>query len=76
MRRLETGVVQCPDDWPGIFIRGDRALHFAMVIKSISARAGLLDPIEKGVLEEMTALFFSCHNQTVHDVQRIKRDEA
>ena len=24
--RLETGTVQCGDDWPGVFIRGDAAL--------------------------------------------------
>jgi predicted nucleic acid-binding Zn ribbon protein len=26
-KRLETGVVQAEDDWPGVFIRGDRALR-------------------------------------------------
>ena len=25
MSRLETGVVRCDGDWPGIFIRGDEA---------------------------------------------------
>ena len=28
--RVETGPVQFGDDWPGVFIRGDNALAFAM----------------------------------------------
>lgn len=27
--RLETGVVQCGEDWPGVFIRGDEAAYYA-----------------------------------------------
>jgi hypothetical protein len=29
MKRLETGVVQINGDWPGVFIRGDDALHYS-----------------------------------------------
>ncbi len=29
-KRVETGAVQFGDDWPGLFIRGDEALFFAM----------------------------------------------
>lgn len=25
--RLQTGIVQCDEDWPGVFIRGDEAQH-------------------------------------------------
>ena len=28
--RVETGSLQINDDWPGIFIRGDNALGYAM----------------------------------------------
>lgn len=29
VQRIETGVVQFCDDWPGIFLRGDEALALA-----------------------------------------------
>ena len=29
VERVETGVIQFGDDWPGVFIRGDHALQFA-----------------------------------------------
>ena len=32
--RLETGIVQCDDDWPGVFIRGDSALGYALGIEN------------------------------------------
>jgi hypothetical protein len=33
--RAETGVMQFGDDWPGVFIRGDNAMHFAYAIRGI-----------------------------------------
>jgi hypothetical protein len=32
-RRVETGVVQFGDDWPGVFIRGDCAFGYAMYLR-------------------------------------------
>lgn len=37
MARLETGVVQCGDDWPGIFIRGDDAFFLLQSITHVLA---------------------------------------
>lgn len=34
--RVETGVVQFNDDWPGIFIRGDNAIYFGYLLSNIS----------------------------------------
>ena len=31
--RVETGPVQFGDDWPGTFIRGDNAGHYAMYLQ-------------------------------------------
>jgi len=31
--RIETGSVQFGDDWPGVFIRGDNAAYYAMILK-------------------------------------------
>ena len=33
--RIETGVVQFGNDWPGVFIRGDEALGLASDIKIV-----------------------------------------
>lgn len=30
--RPETGPMQFGDDWPGVFIRGDNAMHYAMTL--------------------------------------------
>ncbi len=36
--RVETGALQINDDWPGVFIRGDNAMHYAMSIKQCLSR--------------------------------------
>jgi hypothetical protein len=33
-QRVESGVVQFGDDWPGVFIRGDNAMTFAHVLRA------------------------------------------
>lgn len=33
--RVETGVVQFGDDWPGIFLRGDAALPYSMYLRQL-----------------------------------------
>jgi hypothetical protein len=40
--RVETGVVQFGDDWPGIFLRGDNALYWSYVLHQIDGIRGLL----------------------------------
>lgn len=34
--RLETGVIQCGDDWPGVFIRGDEAMALGMALDRLA----------------------------------------
>ena len=36
--RVETGPIQFEDDWTGLFIRGDEALHYGMVIRDALER--------------------------------------
>lgn len=33
--RVETGPLQFNDDWPGVFIRGDNAMHYAHQIDMV-----------------------------------------
>lgn len=40
MGRPETGTMQFGDDWPGVFIRGDNAAHFAMALHTHLNRPG------------------------------------
>jgi hypothetical protein len=34
-KHIETGVTQCGDDWPGVFIRGDHAAMYALHLKAV-----------------------------------------
>src|SRR5262245_61148913 len=43
--RVETGAVQFGNDWPGLFVRGDQALHLAWCIEK-------LEPLMKTLLEK------------------------
>jgi hypothetical protein len=63
--RPETGVMQFPDDWPGIFLRGDDALRLAMTFDrlirwfetvSIQSCAG----VDLQVLRQHVAMLRSC----------------
>jgi hypothetical protein len=46
--RVETGAVQFGDDWPGLFVRGDQALHLAWCIAE-------LEPHIQALLEKLPA---------------------
>lgn len=58
--RVETGVVQFGDDWPGIFIRGDNAFAYARHLRAlidnpedvfgIAAAAGLATLLESCIV--------------------------
>lgn len=41
MSRVETGVVQFGEDWPGVFIRGDNALGYALALEAALEAAAL-----------------------------------
>ena len=47
--RVETGAVQFGDDWPGLFIRGDNCIFYAMVLESIIREVEALPPTTKMV---------------------------
>lgn len=51
-KRAATGVVQFGEDWPGVFIRGDNAGYYAMVLKDILARIPL-DFFDKTALKSL-----------------------
>lgn len=44
--RVETGVVQFGEDWPGTFVRGDMSMYYAMNLASVCDRLAALDSSE------------------------------
>lgn len=49
--RVETGVVQFGDDWPGVFIRGDNAAYYSMAAYRVSV--GTATPFEQQAVNEL-----------------------
>ena len=74
MQRLETGVVDCPDDWPGIFIRGDNALGYAIHL-AIVLENDTISGFEKASLKGLLDLLTSCNARTAQNIQKIQRVE-
>ena len=58
VERVETGVVRFGDDWPGVFIRGDNALAYAMYIHRFLEHPE--DLIAKANLEGLARLLIGC----------------
>lgn len=56
--RVECGVIQFGDDWPGIFIRGDNALALSMAIKGLAINP--YDMVFSGQVQELGRLLASC----------------
>jgi hypothetical protein len=71
-KRPETGVMQFGDDWPGIFIRGDNAMAFALNLEAALKVLG--DKAPRGVAlaysESLVKLLKSCDARTKPEVQR------
>lgn len=44
--RVETGVVQFNDDWPGVFIRGDCAFGYAMYLRAVLDNMDEINPTD------------------------------
>lgn len=56
--RVETGPIRFGDDWPGVFIRGDNAFYFGMILRSYME--GDRSPINEAVLKGLVANLSSC----------------
>lgn len=61
--RVETGPIQFGEDHPGLFVRGDQAGYYAMVLKqlveSLNQSETELDPIAMVQIDELQKLFAS-----------------
>lgn len=54
-RRAETGPMAFGDDWPGVFIRGDNAGWYAMLLRQHLENPGSLG-VNQSVLEGLVSL--------------------
>jgi hypothetical protein len=57
-----------PDDWPGIFIRGDNALAWALTLEH-----GPDDWLKENTIKQIVALLNSCDERRDPKVQQIER---
>ena len=62
--RVETGPIQFGDDWPGIFIRGDNALFFAI---AADQAAKLLGPEHRMLKAQLSGLADTLRSCSVGD---------
>lgn len=56
--RMESGPVQFGDDWPGVFFRGDNALHFSLILGEFlrdHGDEGIQTEVLKGLASELLA---------------------
>lgn len=57
--RVETGALQFGDDWPGLFIRGDSAAHYALNLQQLLTDIGqgtAVDPVTLVVCGNLSRL--------------------
>ena len=58
IERVETGSIQFDDDWPGVFIRGDNASYYCLIISQYLDKVD--NPLDKMVLKELCDLLSGC----------------
>lgn len=58
--RVETGPTQFGDDWPGLFIRGDNAAYYAMMLRQHLDGNNDQFGLSKAVLESLYSDLTSC----------------
>ena len=74
-KRVETGKVQIGDDWPGVFIRGDHALHDARTLRAFLDGADHL--INRAVLSGLADTLASAEARNgIDPVMLCRRDPA
>jgi hypothetical protein len=71
MERVETGAVQFGEqDWPGVFIRGDNAFHFAIHLRNILENEGGPATMSRIVVQGLLDLLDSCIVKLVDDAAK------
>jgi hypothetical protein len=73
--RVDTGVVQFGDDWPGMFFRGDEAIGKASELRLLAAhiRAGMTGVDVPKYLDRLADEFESCSIDKIGKVPRAQQ---
>jgi hypothetical protein len=64
--RVETGPVRIGDDWPGVFVRGDDAMHYAIALSGrtkpepVGGEVDMSDLLTDMTIETLMNLLASC----------------
>lgn len=59
--RPETGPIKFGDDWTGVFLRGDDALHFSVAIEKALKTIGIhMDVMMRMTLNDLVAVLRAC----------------
>lgn len=77
--RAETGPMQFGDDWPGVFIRGDNAMWYAMMLGRLDDdRLADIIPsaIDRAQLHGLAELLRSCCVRQPENGEATKRIES
>ena len=64
--RVETGVLQVNDDWPGIYVRGDAAMWYSFLLNRL-LNGENLDPFALGTLKHLADLLGTCEVKNERD---------
>jgi hypothetical protein len=77
MSRAETGPMSFGDDWTGVFIRGDNAAAYAMVLSNVlgnykDSDVVAVGPIEVQQLKGLLELLNSCNEANQSDEDKAK----
>lgn len=60
-KRVETGSLQFGDDWPGVFIRGDNAAYYGMILRQyLEKPENFKDTITEGIISQLSELLSGC----------------
>ncbi len=70
MSRPETGPMQFPGDWPGLFIRGDQAFAYAAALETVLPDAAKAHPIYAAFLHGLIQDLRSCDSRLKPECQQ------
>ena len=73
-QRAETGVMQFDNDWPGVFIRGDNALMYAIALRCLldTQQTETDVPIAHKIVEGLATLLESSDTRKKPAPQKVK----
>ena len=71
--RVETGPIQFGDDWPGLFIRGNRAFYYAFRLAMQLGKVPVNSKIDVSLIKDLVELLLECNlnAKSVEDTKKL-----